>query len=308
MGFLLFAIHIVLCVVIGYKLYKKQVKVRTPIYVAVVCIPVVGALLFLTDLWLTRTGKQGIHDAGWEKLKLSDAKYKNIYVEREDNSGMVVPLEEAIAVNDAKTRRKLLLDILHKKPEEHIELLQRARMTDDTELTHYATTTMMEIQSGYEQVIRELENDVKQLEGIEDKNSLEKVLRKLRKELKMYIDSGLLTGNILNIYRKKLDEVLLKLLSLEPENKAYQLERLENKIEQGNFSGAEEELLELMQKWPEDEQIYKAFVSYYAATHQGEKIQQLLSEIEKKGVYFTNEGKKWFAFWKMGSAVNDNKK
>lgn len=302
MVFLLLAIHLVICGIIGYKLYKKQVKVRTPIYVAVVCIPVVGVLLFVTDLWLDRAGKYGIHDIGLEKLKLSDAKYKNIYVEREDNSEIVVPLEEAIAVNDAKTRRKLLLDILHKNPEEHIELLQRARMTDDTELTHYATTTMMEIQSGYEQVIRELENEVRQIEALDNRRGLEKVLRKLRKELEMYINSGLITGNILNIYRKKLGDVLTRLVSLEPENKAYHLGKLENEIEQGIFSGVEEGLLELKQKWPDSEQVYKVFVNYYASTHQGLKIQQLLSEIEEKEVYLSSEGKKWFAFWKNGES------
>ena len=300
MSFLLLVIHLLLCGVIGYKIYTKQIKVRTPIYIAVVCIPVVGELLFLVDLWMDRKKKCGIREIGLEKLKLTDAKYKMIHVERDDHSEMVVPLEEAIAVNDAKTRRKLLLDILHKNPEEHIELLQRARMTDDTELTHYATTTMMEIQSGYEQVICELEQNVKESELLEDKSDKEKVLRKLRKELETYIDSGLITGNILNIYRKKLDGVFVQLLDIEPENKAYHLGKLQNEIEQGVFEGVEDSLLTLKEKWPEDEQIYKVFVSYYATTHQGEKIQELLSEIEEKEVYLTSEGKKWFAFWKNG--------
>lgn len=298
MGFLLLAIHILLCGIIGYKLYMKQVKVRTPIYPVVVCIPVVGALLFLADLWIEKKEKHGVREIGLEKLKITDAKYRTIHVEREEHSGMVVPLEEAIAVNDAKTRRKLLLDILHKNPEEHIELLQRARMTDDTELTHYATTTMMEIQSGYEQSIRELEADVKLIDAENEKSRLGKVLRKLRKELEMYIDSGLITGNILNIYRRKLDGVFVQLLALEPENKNYHLGKLENEIEQGVFEGVEERLQKIGQKWPEDEQIYKVFVRYYAATHQGEKIQKILAEIEEKGIYLTSEGKKWFAFWK----------
>ena len=300
MGVLLLAIHLLLCGVIGYKLYTKKTKVRTPIYIAVVCIPVVGELLFLIDLWTDKKNRYGIREIGLEKLKLTDAKYKNIQVERDDHSEMVVPLEEAIAVNDAKNRRKLLLDILHKNPEEHIELLQRARMTDDTELTHYATTTMMEIQSGYEQMIRELEREISLIQSLEDKSNLEKTLRKLRKELETYINSGLITGNILNIYRRKLDGVFAQLLTIEPKSKNYHLGKLENEIEQGVFEGVEERLLALCQKWPEDEQVYKVLVSYYAATHQGEMIQKLLNEIEKNEIYLTSEGKKWFAFWKNG--------
>ena len=298
MGFLLLAVHILICAVIGYKLYTKQIRMRAPIYLVVVCIPVVGALIFFVELWMKKKEMHGIREIGLEKLKITDAKYRTIHVERDDHSGMVVPLEEAIAVNDAKTRRKLLLDILHKNPEEHIELLQRARMTDDTELTHYATTTMMEIQSGYEQTIRELEQEAKLLAEGQETERQKKVLRKLRKELEMYIDSGLITGNILTIYRRKLAGIFVQLLELEPENKNYHLGSLENEIEQKQFEGIEERLLAVKEKWPEDEQVYKVFVRFYAATHQGEKIQQILSEIEEKGIYLTSDGKKWFAFWK----------
>lgn len=298
MGSLFLIVHILICVIIGQKFITKKIKIRTPMYVVVVCVPIVGVLLLLVELWAEKGKKFGRHEFGMEKLKNTDAKYRSILVEREDHSEIVVPLEEAIALNDAKTRRKLLLDILHKNPEEHIELLQRARMTDDTELTHYATTTMMEIQSGYEQVIRELENDVKLLGASSEDKRLGKALRKLRKELEMYIGSGLITGNILNIYRKKLDGVFDQLLILEPENKNYHLGKVENEIEQGVWDKVEERLLLAKQMWPEDEQVYKVFVRYYAATHQGEKIQQILSEIEEKKVYLTSEGKQWFAFWK----------
>ena len=281
-----------------FKLYTKQIKVRTPILVAVVCVPVVGILLLLADMWVEKNRKHGIHEIGLEKMKLTDTKYRSILVEQNDNTEIVVPLEEAIAINDAKTRRKLLLDILHKNPEEHIDLLQRARLTDDTELTHYATTTMMEIQGGYEQNIRELEKDIKILKEDNRREGLEKALRKLRKELELYINSGLITGNILNIYRRKLDGVFTELLELAPENRNYYLGKLENQMEQGILEGVEERLLNAEKMWPEDEQVYMALVQYYAATYRGEKIQQILAELERKEVYLSSEGKKWFAFWK----------
>ena len=298
MGFILLGMHIVLCVVIGYKLHTKQIKVRTPIYAAVVCVPVAGVFLLLADLWVDKTGKHGIHEIGLEKVKLTDTKYRTILVEQNDNTEIVVPLEEAIALNDAKTRRKLLLDILHKNPQEHIDLLQRARLTDDTELTHYATTTMMEIQGSYEQNIRELEADIKIMREDNQKAGLEKALRKLRKELEMYIESGLITGNVLNIYRRKLDAVLSELLVLVPENRNYYLGKLENEISLGMRNEAEERLLNAKEMWSEDVQVYKVLVQYYATTYQGEKIRQVLEEIERKEVYLSSEGKKWFAFWK----------
>ena len=114
----------------------------------------------------------------------------------------------------------------------------------------------------------------------------------------MYIDSGLISGNILNIYRRKLDGVFNELLVLAPENRNYYLGKIENEIEQEILEGLEERLLKAKEMWPEDVQVYMVLVHYYAAAYQGEKIQQVLLEMESKGIYLSSEGKKWFAFWK----------
>lgn len=284
-------VHIVVCMVIGVLIKSGRIQMRALIYPAVVCIPVCGLVIFLVE-WYVRT-KQKIKskEVSIDKLKISDAKYQRIQVEEGELENSVVPLEEAIVVNDATVRRKLMLDILHRNPEEHIELLQKARLTDDTELTHYATTTMMEIQSNYEQRIRDLED------ALEESENRVRNLRRLRRELSRYIESGMITGNILAIYRRKLGMVLEELLQSDPENKNYFLAKVENKLEQNDMVGIEAELKIALEKWPEDEKVYMLFVRYYQVTYQGEQIQQVLEDIEKNKVYLSGEGKKWFLFW-----------
>ncbi len=288
-------LHGIVCIITGILLVTKKLPIRTMIFPTVVFVPVFGFLIFVAELVIYYRGKMATKEIGLEKLKISEAKYRHIEVEREEHSSMVVPLEEAIVVNDAKTRRKLMLDVLHKNPEDYIDLLQRARLTDDTELTHYATTTMLEIQSRYEQNIRELEQKLTEEEEIEKRSPF---LRKLRRELQTYIKSGLITGNILMIYRKKLGEVLEELTEWKPHNKTYALARIENHIEQEEYEEANGQLKAALEKWQEDEQVYKLLIRYYHATCQGEMIQKTLLEIEEKGIYLSSEGKKWFHFWK----------
>ena len=284
-------VHIVVCMVIGVLMKSGRIQMRALIYPAVVCIPVCGLVIFFVE-WYVRE-KQNINskEVMVDKLKISDAKYQRIQVEENELENSVVPLEEAIVVNDATVRRKLMLDILHRNPEEHIDLLQKARLTDDTELTHYATTTMMEIQSNYEQRIRDLED------ALEESENRVRNLRRLRRELSRYIESGMITGNILAIYRRKLGMVLEELLQSDPENKNFFLAKVENKLEQNDMVGIEAELKIALEKWPEDEKVYMLFVRYYQVTYQGEQIQQVLEDIEKNKVYLSGEGKKWFLFW-----------
>lgn len=298
MIFLFLGVHIAVCLIVGYMLYKKQIRTRTPLLMEVVLVPVCGVLLLLADLWIEERGKNGSRKIELEKLEIQDIKFRPITVEDSDNSEMIVPLEEAIAINDAGTRRMLMLDILHRNPEEHVALLQRARLADDTELTHYATTTMMEIQSGYEQRIRELEQEMALCKEINDTEGLKIALRRQRKELKRYIESGLITGNILNIYRRKLEEVLGRLLASAPENKNYYLDSIENRIGQRQTEHLEADLQEALRRWPQEEYIYRLFVQFYRLTGQGEKIKEILTEMEEKKIYLSAEGKQWFAFWK----------
>lgn len=288
-------IHIVVCLLIGILLRNGIIKTRTQIYPTVVLVPVCGVLILIAEQLVNLRNKSGSREIGLEKLRIQEAKFKRIEVEQDEEEDMIVPLEEAIVVNDSKTRRKLMLDILHRNPEEHISLLQKARLADDTELTHYATTSMMEIQSSYEQNIRDLERDLKENP---EREEIPGILRKLRKELELYIESGLITGNILSIYQKKLGTVLNQLLEIEPQNKKYYLRRVENRIEQTELDKVPEELEEASSRWSEDEAVYRLWVKYYHAIGQGEKIQEVLTEIEEKKIYLSGEGKKWFAFWK----------
>src|SRR5699024_3027342 len=116
------------------------------------------------------------------------------------------PLEEALSVNDAKTRRQLMLEILHQNPGAYVELLQQARMDDDIEVTHYASTAMMELQRDFEINLQRAEQEYEKQPDQPEK--LDRCLYCLRK----YIDSGLIEESILFVYRTRYAELLQKKL------------------------------------------------------------------------------------------------
>lgn len=288
----LLGVHLTLCVAVFILRKAGVIEARGLMFPAVVCLPVCGVLLLLLEEYRERGKRMGMRRIGLDKLKIEDVKYERIQVDDDGQDG-TVPLEDAILVNDAATRRKLMMDILQRNPEEYMDLLQRARLADDTELTHYATTTMMEIQGGYELEIQALEN---QLQLTEDKKDRIALLRRYRKSLQKYVESGLLTGTILQIYRGKLKSVLLQLRRSNPENRIYFMEFMDNAIELGDsqLPGIVEEG---EKRFPNDEKFYRLKLKYYWNTGQGSRIKELLAEIEEKKIYLSHEGKQWFEFW-----------
>ena len=287
-GFLI--LHGVVCLVVAILMLKKRIKVRSSIFPAVVFLPICGLLLLIMEEQTLEKQIRGKKDAGMGRTKIDDVKYRQIPVSEGANNLEAVPLEEAILVNDAQTKRGLLLEVLQRNPEDYIELLQKARMSDDTELTHYATTTMMEIQSGYELEIHRIETALETSDTYEDWSYY-------KTQLNRYILSGLISGSILQIYRTKLSKALNRMIEFEPENRRVMWECIENHIELGEKEKVEELLTYSYEKWNDEEKLYQLMVDYCWSTSQGSKIPEILELLKKNNVYLSSEGKKWYDFW-----------
>ncbi len=292
MDFLVVLIHLIICIVIFLLMKQGKIKSSMVVYPAVVLVPVCGLVLLVIEEYRVRNTKQKERQVGVESFKISDIRYKRIVVDDDSNETITVPLEEAISVNNASVRRKLMMDILHRNPEEFIELLQMTRTADDTELTHYATTTMMEIQNKYELEIHKLSEEIK-----ENPKELQ-VLKKYRKVLLKYIDSGLISGKILEIYRAQLDDILRKLCEMLPENRVYFQDYIRNQIALGknNIDG---QIMDMINRWPDEVQVYQIYVEFLWKSNRGDEIPGVLNRLKEGNVYLSSEGKAWLEFWEQ---------
>lgn len=96
-------------------------------------------------------------EVGVEKMKVNEEIYKNIFQSGTEQEGNIVPLEEALIVNEPELRRELIMNVLNDNPEEYVELLKQARMNEDVEVVHYAITAMVELSKEYDSKLQELE-------------------------------------------------------------------------------------------------------------------------------------------------------
>ena len=293
MDFLVVLIHLIICIVIFLLMKQGKIKSSMVVYPAVVLVPVCGLVLLVIEEYRARNTKQKERQVGVESFKISDIRYKRIEVDDDSNETITVPLEEAISVNNASVRRKLMMDILHRNPEEYIELLQMTRTADDTELTHYATTTMMEIQNKYELEIHKLSEEIK-----ENPKELQ-VLKKYRKVLLKYIDSGLISGKILEIYRAQLDDILRKLCEMLPENRVYFQDDIRNQIALGKNDNIDGQIMDMINRWPDEVQVYQIYVEFLWKSNRGDEIPGVLNRLKEGNVYLSSEGKAWLEFWEQ---------
>ena len=293
MDFLVVLIHLIVCIVIFLLMKQGKIKSSMVVYLAVVLVPVCGLVLLVIEEYRARNTKQKERQVGVESFKISDIRYKRIVVDDDSNETITVPLDEAISVNNASVRRKLMMDILHRNPEEYIELLQMTRTADDTELTHYATTTMMDTHHKYQLEIHKLAEETK-----ENPKELQ-VLKKYRKVLLKYIDSGLISGKILEIYRAQLDDILRKLCEMLPENRVYFQDYIRNQIALGKNDNIDGQIMDMINRWPDEVQVYQIYVEFLWKSNRGDEIPGVLNRLKEGNVYLSSEGKAWLEFWEQ---------
>ncbi len=294
--------HIMLCVVY-FVLHRRPLFEDKGNFPAVIVytLPIFGFLMWMVETFMVGSKVLAAESLSTEKLKVTDAKYRRLLTDTDTNNSAMVPLEDALVINDPKLRRSLLLDILHKNPEEYLNILERAKASDDVEVTHYATTTLLEIQSQFEQRLQEYQKEYKSLKRDRD------FLLEYSSCLKNYVDSGLIDGTVLIMQQETLLDVVSSMMKLKNTNREDAFLYIETALDLGKYEDAKQILDKASSERYESEIWNQLAVRYYWEMGQTEEIDKVLDEIVKSNMYLTKEGKEWFRFWSKGKNYEKNK-
>ena len=138
-GITALAIHLIIRILIWSGIRTGFLKAKMYMLSLAVFVPVWGPVCVLLIHFQLFSGTDQVKTVGVEKLRVNEEIYKNMFPAMEENDRDVVPLEEALLLNDP-SRRGTDHDVLNDNPGEYVELLKQARMNEDVEVVHYAIT------------------------------------------------------------------------------------------------------------------------------------------------------------------------
>lgn len=296
---ILLILHMIVCAAIyrGYISGKLQVqKIYMPV---VIMVPLWGALcvLILNVRKIAEFGdRKGIET---EEVWAEEDMYKIFSTNAVQPDKEVVPLEEALVMNTPSQRRNLIMDVLYDNPEEYMDLLNEARMNDDVEVVHYATTAMAEISKKYDLKLQRMEHIyAKHPDNVE-------VLNKYCVLLRKYISLKLAQGPSLIMLRKRYEELLEKKAQTGMTKKDW-IYKVENEFELKEYEKAGESVNMMEKMYPNREETWLLKIKYHALRHEGRKIRLLIKEIEEKDIYFSKKGQQILEFWKRKEGAKRN--
>ncbi|MEF3303218.1 tetratricopeptide repeat protein [Paenibacillus sp. GYB003] len=207
----------------------------------------------------------------------------------------IVPLEEALLVNDYSTRRKMIIDLLKQDSLSYMGIIQNAVSNDDTETSHYAVSAIMEVKRKLTLKLQELsvryEND-------KDDPYL---LRAYADVLAAYMGSGFLDDRTIVKHKRTYTALLARLLELSPEEEKAYADKIRADLELGEYLEAERTARSFLQRFPNREDAYMLMMEVYFTAGSYEKLRRTLEALKKSPVRLSSESLTTVRFWSEGA-------
>lgn len=293
----LLLIHLMVSAVCGAMLFTRRLALPRMMLAPVVLIPPAG-LICLLLVWRKSAQKTGVggREIGLEKLKVNNEMYQNVFYMRDESAKLTVPLEEALLLDDTKTKRALMMEVLNDDPEQYIELLQKARNDPDTEVSHYATTAMTELQKSYDLRMQQCE------QAYAAAPADEAVLRQYLVCLKNYLNADLLDGALLAMYRNTYLQMLEKYDKLFEDSVRVLREIFEVQLSLNDISAAEDTVDQATKAWPEDAQSWLMRLQLEVTLKNSAGVRQTLKKLREKQLYIPERDRETVEFWENEEA------
>src|SRR5204863_2823728 len=116
------SLHVLLAIIGVYFVLSEKTSLRKEHIIPMIMLPIIGPLVALIIEALNISGEQGKKPIEQDHEDFGeDILWKTLRNYQE--KGNLVPLEEAILINDVKTRRKYMLETLYEDPLKYLDVL-----------------------------------------------------------------------------------------------------------------------------------------------------------------------------------------
>ncbi|WP_176220660.1 hypothetical protein [Cohnella massiliensis] len=214
--------------------------------------------------------------------------YRQVDIGKETN---IVPIEEALVVNDYRTRRRLLLDMLKDDADGHSELLERAIQNEDTETSHYAVSAVMERKRKLQTNLQRLTVEYERQRGNLD------VAAEYAQALHRMIEGGFADARTKKIYLSTYSRVLGELIAGGLHDESVFKNKIECAMRLGEVQAALADCEAFRKAYPDSEQAYLSSLGVCFELRQKESFFELLEQLKASRIRISNATLGMIRYW-----------
>lgn len=288
----LLLVHALVCLVLWTLMKLGLLPVRGHMLAVMVLVPLWGPLLVVLLSVRSAVFGDDLKDATLEALRINDDMHRSMLVQGREGDDGVVPLEEALIVNDPGDRRRLMLSMLTEDPDAYLAQLQAAKLNDDVEVAHYAATAVAQISKESDLKLQQLECAFKTDPSAQNLNAYCDYLG-------TYLASGLAEGRVAQIQRQQYARLLARRCERE-DGLALRVRYATALADAGEVDEAEDVAERLVADTPDEQDVWMLCLRLAVLRHDGEMVQRVIDAVDKQHVYLSAENREKLAFWREG--------
>lgn len=288
----LLLIHSLVCLMLWTLMKLGLLPVRGHMLAVIVLVPLWGPLLVVLLSVRSAVLGEWLKESALESLRFNDDLHRSMSVPSGEDDAGVVPLEEALIVNDPADRRRLMLSMLTEDPDAYLAQLQAAKLNDDVEVAHYAATAVA-------QISKESDLKLQQLERAFKTDPSSHNLDAYCDFLGAYLDSGLAEGRVAQIQRQQYARLLARRCERE-EGPALRIRYATALADAGEIDKAEDVASQLVIDAPDEQDVWMLCLRLAVFRRDGQAVQRVIDAIDKQHVYLNAENREKLAFWREG--------
>lgn len=288
----LLLIHALVCLVLWTLMKLGLLPVRGHMLAVMVLVPLWGPLLVVLLIARSAVFGDDLKDATLEALRINDDMHRSMLVQGREGDDGVVPLEEALIVNDPGDRRRLMLSMLTEDPDAYLAQLQAAKLNDDVEVAHYAATAVAQISKESDLKLQQLERAFKTDPSAQNLNVYCDYLG-------TYLASGLAEGRVAQIQRQQYARLLARRCERE-DGLALRVRYVTALADAGEVDEAEDVAERLVADAPDEQDVWMLCLRLAVLRRDGEMVQRVIDAVDKQHVYLSAENREKLAFWREG--------
>lgn len=288
----LLLIHVLVCLVLWTLMKLGLLPVRGHMLAVMVLVPLWGPLLVVLLIARSAVFGDDLKDATLEALRINDDMHRSMLVQGREGDDGVVPLEEALIVNDPGDRRRLMLSMLTEDPDAYLAQLQAAKLNDDVEVAHYAATAVAQISKESDLKLQQLERAFKTDPSAQNLNAYCDYLG-------TYLASGLAEGRVAQIQRQQYARLLARRCERE-DGLALRVRYATALADAGEVDEAEDVAERLVVDAPDEQDVWMLCLRLAVLRRDGEMVQRVIDAVDKQHVYLSAENREKLAFWREG--------
>lgn len=288
----LLLIHALVCLMLWTLMKLGLLPVRGHMLAVIVLVPLWGPLLVVLLSIRSAMFGEGLKESALESLRFNGDLHRSILVHDCESDAGVIPLEEALIVNDPADRRRLMLSMLTEEPDAYLAQLQAAKLNDDVEVAHYAATAVA-------QISKESDLKLQQLERAFKTDPSSHNLDAYCDFLGNYLDSGLAEGRVAQIQRQQFARLLARRCERE-EGSALRIRYATALADAGEIDKAEDVASQLVIDASDEQDVWMLCLRLAVIRRDGQAVRRVIGAIDKQHVYLNAENRERLSFWREG--------